>query len=56
MARLAKLKTKDGIDIVKLLRVARHYERELKRIKAATACIADRLREFAAAALKPRKS
>lgn len=32
-------------------RVARRYERELKRIRAATACKADQLRRFAAEAL-----
>lgn len=33
-------------------RVARYYERELKRIRGATACDAKLLREFAARALE----
>lgn len=48
MTRLAEIKTEDWRAF---RRVARYYERELKRIKEATALDAARLRELAAQAL-----
>lgn len=50
--RLSEVK---GEDWRGFRRVARYYERELRRIRNATAVDAPRLREFANAALKSKR-
>jgi hypothetical protein len=50
--KLSKIK---GEDWKSYRRVARYYERELKRIRDATVCRADLLRHFAARALHAKR-
>lgn len=52
MLRLSEIKDRDW---AKYRRVARRYERDLKRIRDATACTADHLRKLAAEAVNNRK-